>query len=338
MPFSGIIGQEQVKRRLGSSLAGDPGHACLFTGPSGSGKTRIAREYAKALLCRSPSAEGACGHCDACRLFDNGVHPDYRELSSPDGKNIKVERIRAEIVGDVNMLPQYGGRKVYLIDAAFLNEQGQNALLKTVEEPPSYVYILMTTTGPERLVGTMVSRMAYLPLARCSPGELHRILVDSGVSPSLPAMPFLVRYARGIPGVALDLAADTWFIQIREEVLDRMAAIGDESRAHLLTEGFAFFNKEKDHADDLLDIAGSWVRDLALAAAGAAGTDGEMLQNADRRSAILDLCRRNRYDIGQLDRAGSAIQGARRGLALNTNFETTICSLLLQLRKELSHV
>lgn len=334
MPFSAIIGQEQLKRRLGSFLTGDPGHACLFTGPSGIGKTLAAREYAKALLCREPSADGACGHCASCRLFDEGVHPDYREIVSADGKGIKVDQVRSAIVGDVNMLPQYGSRKVYLVDADYLNEQGQNALLKTLEEPPSYVVLLMTAAGPERLAGTLVSRMAHLPLARSSPDDIREILKKAGVPADLPALAFLVRYARGIPGVAKNLAADNWFIQIREDVLDRMAVIGETSRARLLTDGFSFFNKEKENADDLLDIAGSWIRDLALASS---GTDGDMLLNADRKSTILDLVRRNRYDIGQLDRAASAVQGARRGLSLNTNFETTICSLLLQLRKELAH-
>ena len=135
-------------------------------------------------------------------------------------------------------------------------------------------------------------------------------------------------------GVALELATDTWFIQVREEMLDRMAVVGDKDRAVLLTEEFGFYNREKENADTLLDIAGSYVRDLALAVSGARET---LLINADRRDEILDLAHRNRYDIAQLDRAGAAVQHARRCLALNTNFETTICSLLLQLRKELTH-
>lgn len=334
MSFSTIIGQEQLKRRLGTSLAGDPGHAFLFTGPTGAGKTLVARAFGKALLCQKPSEAGACGQCVACRLFDEGVHPDWRSLESKDGKGIRVEQVRTDIVADVSLYSQMGGRKVYLVDADHLNEQGQNALLKTIEEPPPHVCILMTASGPERLAGTIVSRMAHFPLARSTPEELRRILTGAGISEELPALPFLLRYARGIPGVALELATDTWFIQVREEVLDRMASVGEKDRAVLLTETYGFFNREKDHADTLLDVAGTYVRDLALVASGARET---LLLNADRRGAILDLVRRNRYDIAQLDRANAAVQHARRCLTLNTNFETTICSLLLQLRKELAH-
>ena len=141
MAFSSIVGQVDAKVRLGSALEGIPGHAYVFAGPDGIGKTLVAREFAKALLCQAPSSDGACGVCTSCRHFGNGVHPDFKTLTL-DGKekNIKVERVRQSVCADLNMRPQFGNRKVYLIAADFLNEQGQNALLKSLEEPPDYCF------------------------------------------------------------------------------------------------------------------------------------------------------------------------------------------------------
>ena len=145
MTFSSIIGQTKAKARLVTALLGTPGHAYAFAGPDGIGKTFLARKFAQALLCRQSGKDGACGRCPSCRHFDHGVHPDYRELQiEPKEKNIKIDRVRQTVCRDVDLRPQFGDRKVYLLAADHLNEQGQNALLKTLEEPPEYCFFLLT--------------------------------------------------------------------------------------------------------------------------------------------------------------------------------------------------
>jgi DNA polymerase-3 subunit delta' len=337
MAFSSWVGQKELKARLGSILKGEPGHAYVFTGPDGIGKQSFARELAKGLLCQQATIDGACGQCSSCRNFDNQVHPDFRQLLlEAKDKTIKVERVRHVIQADLPMRPQFGQRKVYLIDADFLNEQGQNALLKSLEEPPDYACFLMMVNGPERLLPTILSRVTILALHRYPLDEILAILHQR-----MPAqdhsdtLPFCARYANGVPGAALDLAASSWFGDLRKEVIEFYLSLGRRSRAWLLTDGFQFFDANKSQVVVILDIMASLVRDqLVLRLTG----DTRHLTNQDQLAALRPATTGpSRQGVPALMHTASAIQSARRGLALNASFESLACHLLLTLRKELAH-
>ena len=237
MTFASIIGQHDVKKRLGSAVKGVPGHAYVFIGPSGSGKTTLARAFAQALLCENATDIGACGHCVSCHHFGNLVHPDFISLElEPKEKTIKVEAVRSKVSADIAMHPQFGNRKVYLIDADNINEQGQNALLKSLEEPPAYVYYLLTVSGLERLLPTVRSRVVPIVMQRLSGEEIQQVLAEKNI-PHSELTAFYARFSGGLPGVAVNLAGSEWFSTLREETISLYQSVCTQSRAWLLTEG-----------------------------------------------------------------------------------------------------
>jgi DNA polymerase-3 subunit delta' len=341
MAFSSLVGQAELKTRLGSIVMSEPRHAYVLTGPDGIGKSSFAQAFAQALLCRDPGIDGACGQCDACRHVDHQVHPDLKVLQL-EGKDkiIKVERVRQTIQADLALRPQLGRRKIYLIDADFLNEQGQNTLLKSLEEPPDFVTFILMVAGPERLLPTVLSRLTVLPVLRYTSAEVVQIIQrQMDRQPAEPVSPklldFYARYANGVPGAALHWLTSPWFASLRRETVEFYGQLGKMSRADVLTSGYAFFETNRAQADTLIDLLASLVRDQIVygltrqtrhlthvdqTALLAAGEPGQMALR-----------------IPRLYRSYAALTSARRGLALNASFEGLACNLLLSLRKELSH-
>lgn len=337
MAFPSIVGQDELKQRLGHALTGNPGHAYVFIGPKGVGRTWIARAFAAALLCRQSGPEGACGVCPSCRYLQQQVHPDYRELTlQGKEKVIPVESVRRQIGTDLYMQPQLGQRKVWLIAADDLNEQGQNALLKSLEEPPPYAIFLLTASGADQLLPTIVSRAVIHLVSRRTPDEIMAILHEKGLD-TQDAVNFHIRFSKGLPGTAIELAGNDWFNDLRHETIRFFAGIPRMSRSDLLITGFQFCDANRQHLGDILDVMGSLIRDLLILAG--AGGNGHLI-NEDRTAELnrfLSEFTRPEKVRRNLGLAWSAILAARRGLALNASFEGLACNLMLALRKELSH-
>ena len=172
--FEDVVGQEQIERTIKNAIEHDKvSHAYLFTGPRGTGKTTTARLLAKALLCeKGPTAEPD-GTCEDCRMIADGVHPDVYELDA--ASRTGVENVREEIIGRVQFAPTRGCYKVYIIDEVhMLSTAAFNALLKTLEEPPSHVVFILCTTDPQQVPDTIHSR--------CQRFDFRRISVESMVS------------------------------------------------------------------------------------------------------------------------------------------------------------
>lgn len=337
MAFTSVIGQSDAKVRLGAALQGIPGHAYVFAGPDGIGKTLLAREFAQALLCKAPTADGACGRCDSCRHFGNGVHPDFKSLQlESKEKNIKVERVRQSVCADLNMRPQFGSRKVYLIAADFLNEQGQNALLKSLEEPPDYVFFILTVISPERLLPTILSRVSLIALRRYSVDEISAILAANGCQPGADRE-FYARFAGGLAGVAMDLATNNWFADLRREAVSFYRDLERQTRTSLMTAGYQFFDSNRAHVPVILDIFGSLIRDQLLFIS---SRSTSLLTNQDQMPLLtggMAVKLPAEEASRRLTTAYAAILAARRGLTLNASFEGLVCNLLLNLRKEFNY-
>ena len=173
MGFESLLGNQRLKDNLISSLRrGRASHFYLITGPEGSGKRTLARLLAAALLCADP--QKPCGSCTACRKALSGTHPDIIPLEDPEHKKVAVKLVR-EMRDDLFIRPNEGEKKIYIC-AQELGTEGQNALLKILEEPPSYGVFLLLSDNPEKLLPTVRSRCVELKLLPLPEQTLRREL------------------------------------------------------------------------------------------------------------------------------------------------------------------
>ena len=180
MSLSQLLGNEQLKQNLRTSLQkGRVSHFYLISGPDGSGKKTLARLLAAAILCRSE--ERPCMQCNACRKVMGNTHPDFITVTDPEHKYIPVDLVR-DIRDDMFIRPNEADRKIYMFPQE-LRIEGQNALLKILEEPPSYGVFMLLTDNPEKLLPTVRSRGTELRLQGLEPRllaeELRRQCPDA---------------------------------------------------------------------------------------------------------------------------------------------------------------
>lgn len=197
--FDELVGQEAIKQTLENSLKIQKiSHAYLFSGPRGTGKTSVARLFAKALNCEKGNGE-ICNECSNCRAINEGSHPDVIEIDA--ASNSGVDEVR-ELIEKVKYAPIQGKYKVYIIDEVhMMTNSAFNALLKTLEEPPSYVVFILCTTEPYKLLPTILSRCQRYEFKKITDAELKKlithVLKEEGVSATNDAINLIVELANG---------------------------------------------------------------------------------------------------------------------------------------------
>jgi len=175
MSFDTLLGNGRLKQNLAESLAkGHISHFYLISGPKGSGKRTLAKLLAQAILCRG--TKKPCGVCDACRKLESRNHPDFITVEDPEHRNVAVKIVR-RIREDVFIRPNESDHKIYLFPQD-LGIEGQNALLKILEEPPKYGVFLLLTDNPEKILPTVRSRCTELKL-QALPQEILRAYLSA---------------------------------------------------------------------------------------------------------------------------------------------------------------
>ena len=279
LTFESVVGQQHIVSTLEHAVAeGRLGHAYLFCGPRGTGKTTMARILAKALLCeksepaRANGASGcmACGTCPECESIAAGTHPDVYELDA--ASRTGVDNVREEIINSVNFAPVRGAYKVYIVDEVhMLTTQAFNALLKTLEEPPSHVVFVLCTTDPQKLPETILSRCQRFDFHRISNGDIvgrmRYICEQEGFTYDDEALEIVARHARGGMRDALStleqlsvfgngsvLAADARSLlgEVSSTVLAEFA--GAIARRDVV-ELFGLIRSQIDEGNDLMELA-----------------------------------------------------------------------------------
>jgi DNA polymerase III subunit gamma/tau len=221
-----VVGQEHVKDVLRPALErGRIGHAYLFSGPRGVGKTTTARLIAMTVNCETPGIK-PCGSCDSCKSVIAGRHPDVLEIDA--ASNNSVDDVR-DLREKVALQPMRGDKKVYILDEAhMMSKSAFNALLKTLEEPPSHAVFILATTEPERLPATILSRCQHYRFRRLSSdeivGKLLKTATAEGVNPSPQALNLIARAADGA-------------MRDGESLLERLLASGEPNLTLEMVEG-----------------------------------------------------------------------------------------------------
>ena len=202
MAFESLLGNTRIKQNLSAAAAKNRfAHFYLISGPKGSGKHTLAKLLAAAMMCEEASRP--CGACSACRKIMAGTHPDFITVDDPEHKNVAVRIIR-EARESIFIRPNEGARKIYLFPQE-MGIEGQNALLKVLEEPPSYGAFLILSDNPEKLLPTIRSRCTELQLTAVEASVLKPWLAAKFPGATSEELDGAIRRSGGYPGQAMEL-------------------------------------------------------------------------------------------------------------------------------------
>ena len=257
MAFEALLGNERLKQNLAESLAKKHiSHFYLISGPAGSGKHTLAKLLAAAILCQGHRKP--CGSCEPCRKVMNGNHPDFITVEDPEHKNVAVKIVR-QIRDDVFIRPNESEYKIYLFPQE-LGLEGQNALLKILEEPPKYGVFLLLTDNPDKLLPTVRSRCTELKMLALEEGVLLRQLRQEFPQLQQEDLQAAIARSGGFLGQARQLLEEGGVIAPQTEGF--VKAFGSRD-ALLLTQTLVPMEKWK--RDALAEILESWLEILESA-------------------------------------------------------------------------
>ena len=216
--FHQIIGHESIIEHLKNAIqAKKVSHAYLFQGEEGMGKKLIASVFAKTLQCEEGGIE-PCNHCKSCMQMDSGNHPDIIWVTH-EKASIGVDDIRLQVNGDIMVKPYNSLYKIYIIDEAEkLTEQAQNALLKTIEEPPEYAVIILLANNINSILATILSRCVQLNLKPVEKSAIKEFLMTQYKIPDYAAG-IAADFSGGNVGKAIKYASSEESMKIKDNVL-----------------------------------------------------------------------------------------------------------------------
>lgn len=337
--FADIIGQEQIREHLQHALkTGKISHAYIINGERCAGKEFIANIFAMALQCEKLAAaedKGGeqqaepepCQECHSCQQALSHNNPDIIRVTHEKPNTIGVEDIRVQINSDVQIRPYRGPRKIYILnEGEKMTVQAQNALLKTLEEPPSYVVILILTTNVEALLPTIQSRCVVLHMKPVQDEKVQRYLMEELAVPDYKAK-ICTAFARGNVGKAKLLASSEEFENVKEEAITLAKYIHEMEIADIVT-AIKKIAEYKLDVNDYLDILSVWYRDVLLFKA---TNDANHLIFKEEIKYIKMAADRSSYEGVQI--ILDALEKAKSRLSANVNFDLTMELLLLTIKE-----
>ena len=319
-----ILGNEKIRHQLRESITKQSiSHAYILAGDKGIGKSKIAREFAMELICEKHTG---CGECPACRQFLADAYPDFFYMNAEGKESIGIDRIRESIVNDVTIRPYHGKVKIYVIDEADKMTVGaQNALLKTIEEPPEYVVILLLVRNMSLLLETIRSRCIKLLLSAVSTDRIKGWLVEKGISEEVATM--VASYSNGAPGIAKAMAESEDFAVMYEQNVEFLKKISEVGINDILI----FIEELKKRAGgfkEFINFLRLWYRDICILKL---TKKIENLVFIREESIILRLSRE--YTLRKINSIIDLIDETETRLNFNVSGDTVMELLFIGLRK-----
>lgn len=325
--FKDVIGHEHIIEHLKNAIAMDKiSHAYILNGPDGAGKMMLAEAFAAALQCEKKGTEG-CMECHSCKQAASHNHPDILYVHHDKPNTISVDDIRTQINKDVMVKPYSGPYKIYLVDdAQKMNQQAQNALLKTIEEPPSYVIILLLTTNADAFLPTILSRCICLDLKPVQDELIRKYLMKEYQIPDYQAE-VSVAFAQGNVGKAIRLASSEHFKELKDSAVQILKRI-KEIDIYEMGEAVKQISEYKLEINDYFDIMMVWYRDVLMYKA---TMDINGLIFKEEIYEIKQQASKSSYH--GIERILKALEKAKMRLNANVNFDLVIELLLLTIKE-----
>lgn len=334
--FSDILGNEMIKEYFERTLAnGQISHAYILTGEAGMGRKTLARAFAMTLLCEENAGnhgEGGsklrepCGKCHSCIQFLSDNHPDVIYVTH-EKEGIGVDDVREQINGTVQVKPYSSAYKIYIVDEAEkMTVQAQNALLKTLEEPPAYVIILLLTTRSDSFLPTILSRCITLKLKPLY-DEVIRDYLMNRLQVRKSEADICTAFARGNLGKAIALASSEDFAALRKSVMYLLKNIHSMDIAQLL-EILKGWKDDKLDIHECLDFMQLWYRDVLMFKA-TQDTAGFIFK--DEYKYISETASKSSFH--GIEEILKSMDKAKQRLDANVNYELTMELMLLAIKE-----
>lgn len=325
--FSSITGHEQIIEHLQNAISSNKiSHAYIFNGPEKSGKMMLAESFAMALQCEKHGIDG-CMECHSCKQALSLNQPDIIYLHHDKPNTISVDDIRRQINNDISIKPYASPYKIYIIDEAEkMNQQAQNAILKTIEEPPAYAVILLLTTNADIFLPTILSRCITLSLKVIPDSVIRKFLMEHYQLPDYKA-DICTAFAQGNIGKAIQLAGSNEFNDIKDSAVQLLKRI-HEIDLYEMIEAVKQISQYKLEINDYFDIMIIWYRDVLLYKA---TSDANNLIFKNEVYDIKTLANKSSYS--GIETIMKALEKAKRRLNANVNFDLVIELLLLTIKE-----
>lgn len=325
--FSKIIGHEKIIEYFRNVIAGGQvSHAYILNGPDLSGKMLLTEAFAAALQCEG-EGERPCGECRSCKQAKSRNHPDIIYVTHEKPNTVGVDEIRRQVNDDIILKPYRSRYKIYIInEAEKMNVQAQNALLKTIEEPPAYAVICLLTTNADGFLPTILSRCVRLDIRAIEDEKIRRFLMKEKGVPDYQA-DICAAFAQGNVGKAIRLAGSEDFNEMKKSALQLLKRL-KEIDLYEMSQAVRQITEYKLEIEDYFDLMMIWYRDVLLYKATA---DVNRLIFQDEIYEIKKAASRSSYE--GIETVLEGLEKAKARIRANVDFELVIELLLLTIKE-----